>query len=284
MALPDTRHRARYLFIAVVVGHILLISAQVGSRSGPPLLQAGLMTALTFAQRAAWGAVAGVRGVWEGYAYLRNVYEDNRRLSRENTELRVLLQQERANARGAEAFRALLGLRARIPWSTAAAEVVAGSVSPDYQSIVLDKGRQDGVQRDMPVINIVGVVGRVVVVSARASVVHLIVDRNAAAACLIERTGTQGILLGNGDGSLRMEYLSATAEMARGDQVVTAGTDRIYPKGLLVGVVERVDRNGPAFRSVIVRPVVDFSQLASVLVLLAPAPAASPADGGLVAK
>jgi rod shape-determining protein MreC len=284
MALPDTRHRARYLFVAVVVGHILLISAQVGSRSGPPLLQAGLMTALTSAQRAAWGVVAGVRGVWEGYAYLRGVYADNQRLHRENTELRVQLQQERAHARGTEELRALLGLRAHTLWTTAAAEVVSGSVSPDYQSIVLDKGRQDGVRPNMPVINTVGVVGRVVVVSARASAVQVIVDRNAAVACVIERTGTQGILLGNGDGSLRMEYLSATAEMDRGDQVVTAGTDRIYPKGLLVGVVERVDRNGPTFRSVIVRPVVDFSRLASALVLLAPAPATSPADEGLVVK
>jgi rod shape-determining protein MreC len=272
------------LFVAVVVGHILLISAQVGSRSGPPLLQAGLMTAITAAQRAAWGAVAVVRGVWEGYAYLRGVYADNERLRRENTGLLVQLQQERANARGTEEFRALLGLRARTNWATAAAEVVAGSVSPDYQSIVLDTGREGGVQRNMAVINTVGVVGRVVDVSGHTSVAQLIVDRNAAAACVIERTGAQGIVLGNGDGSLRMEYLSTTAEMVRGDQVVTAGTDRIYPRGLLIGVVERVDRQGPTFRSVIVRPVVDFSQLATVLVLLAPVPAAPPADEGLVAK
>ena len=284
MALPDTRHRARYLFIAVVVGHILLISAQVGSRSGPPLLQAGIMTALTTVQRAAWGVVSVVRGAWQGYAYFRGVYEDNARLSRENTRLQVLLQQERANARGTEQLRALLGLRARTPWTTASAEVVAGSVSPDYQSIVLDTGREGGVQRNMAVINTVGVVGRVVDVSGHTSVAQLIVDRNAAASCVIERTGAQGIVLGNGDGSLRMEYLSTTAEMVRGDQVVTAGTDRIYPRGLLIGVVERVDRQGPTFRSVIVRPVVDFSQLATVLVLLAPVPAAPPADEGLVAK
>ena len=284
MALPDTRYRARYLFGAVVVGHILLISAQVGSRSGPPLLQAGLMPALTTPQRAAWAVVSGVRAVWDGYAYLRGTYADNQRLSRENTELRVLIQQERANARGTEELRALLGLRTRTPWTTAAAEVVAGSVSPNFQSIVLDKGRQDGVQRDMPVINAIGVVGRVVVVAERTSVVQLAIDRNAAVGCVIGRTGAQGIMLGNGDGSLRMEYLSATAEMERGDHVVTAGTDRVYPRGLLVGVVERVDRNGPTFRSVIVRPAVDFSQLTSALVLLAPAPVASLADDGLVVK
>lgn len=283
MALPDTRHRARYLFIAVVVGHILLISAQVSSRSGPPVLQAALMTALTSAQRAAWALVSGVREVWNGYAYLRGVHDENVRLSRENTELRVQLQQASANARGAEELRALLGLRVRTPWRTASAEVVAGSVSPDFRSVVLDKGRHDGVQRDMAVINTTGVVGRTVAVAGRTSVVQLAIDRNAAASCLVERTGTQGIVLGNGDGSLRMEYLSATAEMERGDQVVTAGTDRIYPKGLLLGIVERVDRSGPAFRLVIVRPVVDFSRLATVLVLLSPVPVAA-AETAQVAK
>jgi rod shape-determining protein MreC len=285
MALPDTRHRARYLFIAVVVGHILLISAQVGSRSGPPLLQAALVTALTSVQRASWAVVAGVRGVWDGYVWLRGVRGDNERLTRENTDLRVQLQQERSNARGAGDMRALLDLRSRTPWKTTAAEVVAGSASPSYKSIVLDKGRQDGVQRDMAVINAAGIVGRVVVVAGGTSVVQLAIDRNAAAACVIERTGAQGIVLGNGDGSLRMEYLSATAEMDRGDRVVTSGTDRVYPKGLLLGVVEHFDRSGPTFRSVIVRPVVDFSQLASVLVLLAPAPSPAPAaDDAQVTK
>jgi len=273
MALPDTRHRARYLFIAVVLGHILLISAQVGARTGPPILQATLVTALTTAQRAAWAVVSGIHGVWDGYVYLRGVHEDNRRLVDENTGLRVQLQQERANARGAEDLRALLGLRARTAWRTAAAELVAGSASPDYRSIVLDKGQGDGVQPNMAVINAAGVVGRVVVVARGTSVVQLVIDRNAAAACVTERSGAQGIVLGNGDGSLRMEYLSATAEVERGDTVITAGTDRVYPKGLLLGVVERVDRAGPAFRAVIVRPAVDFSKLASVLVLLVPAPA-----------
>ena len=83
MALPDTRHRARYLLVAVVVGHILLISAQVSSRSGSPLLQAALMTTLTTLQHAAWTVVSGVRGAWEGYAYLRGVTAENQRLARE---------------------------------------------------------------------------------------------------------------------------------------------------------------------------------------------------------
>jgi len=272
MALPDTRHRARYLFIAVVVGHILLISAQVGPGSGQPILQASVAGALGSAQRGAWSVVSGLHETWNGYVALRGVRDENQRLAQEITDLKVRLQQARADANGAEDLRALLGLRARTAWRTAAAEVVAGSASPAYKSIVLDKGSQDGVRRDMAVINTAGVVGRIAVVAARTSVVQLAIDGNAAVACLVERTGAQGIVLGNGDGSLRMEYLSATAEMDRGDTVVTAGTDRIYPKGLPLGIVERVERSGPTIHTVLVRPLVDFSRLTSILVLLAPAP------------
>ncbi|MCX6550004.1 MAG: rod shape-determining protein MreC [Acidobacteria bacterium] len=277
MALPDTRHRARYLFGAVVVGHILLISAQVSSRSGPPLLQAALMATLTTAQDAAWTVVGGVRTVWDGYAYLRGVEAENERLSRDIVDLRLRLQQERASAGTTDQLRALVDLRARVPWTTTGAEVVAGSASPDFRSITLNKGRQDGLQPDMPVLAPSGVVGRIVLVAASTASVQLLIDRNAAAAGVIERSRTQGIVLGNGDGTLRIEYLSATAEIQSGDTVVTAGTDRIYPKGLVIGRVERVERNGPTYRSVVIKPVVDFSALETVLVLLAPPPPAPPA-------
>jgi len=265
------------------VGHILLISAQISSRSGPPVLQAALVTTLATLQHAAWTVVAGVSGAWEGYAYLRGVAAENRRLTDENRDLTLRLQEARADARSTGQLRALLGMHAHRTWTATGADVVAGSASPDYRSVVLDKGSQDGVQRDMPVLGTAGVVGRIVAVTGRTSVAQLLIDRNAAAAALVDRSRTQGIVLGNGDGTLRMEYLSATAEIQRGDEVVTAGTDRIYPKGLVIGIVERVDRSGPTYRAVIIRPVVDFSTLESVLIVLAPAPAAA-ADTGEVAR
>lgn len=279
MALPDTRHRARYLFVAVVVGHILLISAQVGTPAGPPLLQTALMGALSAAQRGVWAAVGGVRDVWVGYLDLRRVRVDNERLAQEVTDLRVRLQEERVKARGTEQLRALLDLRPRVAWTTVGAEVVAGSGSPDFRSISIDKGRADGLQPDMPVIAPAGVVGRVAVLAGRAATVQLLIDRNAAAAAVIERSRTQGIALGNGDGTLRLEYLSATANIQPGDLVVTAGTDRIYPRGLVLGSVAQVDRSGPTYRRVTIKPAVDFSTLETVLVMLAPAPAAAATEG-----
>jgi len=102
-------------------------------------------------------------------------------------------------------------------------------------------------------------------------VVAVSLDRSAAAAVRTSRTRTEGIALGNGDGLLRFEYLSATADLAEGDTVVTAGIDGVYPPDLAVGRIKRVERDGPAYRRVLIEPFADFSRLETVLVLLSPA-------------
>jgi rod shape-determining protein MreC len=277
MVRPDASSRARYLFVAVVVGHVLLISAQVASPSGPSLLRLAFVGVVTETQRATWTLGGGVRTVWDGYVALRGVRAENERLARENTDLKVRLQQERANASATEQLRGLLDLRPRVPWTTTGAEVVAGSTSPDFRSVTIDKGLSEGVKRDMPVIAPAGVVGRIALPGGHTATVQLIIDRSAAAAARIERSRTEGIALGNGDGTLRFEYLSAAADVQRGDVVVTAGVDGVYLAGLVLGHVERVEKDGSSYRRVTIRPVVDFSTLETVLVLLAPTPVWTPA-------
>jgi len=254
-----------------------LISAQVASPSGPSILRLAFVGVVTEAQRAAWTLGASVHSVWSGYMALRGVRAENERLARENTELRVRLQQERASAGATEQLRGLLDLRPRVPWTMTGAEVVAGSTSPDFRSVTIDKGLSEGVRRDMPVIAPAGVIGRIALPGGNTATVQLIIDRSAAAAGRIERSRTEGIALGNGDGTLRFEYLSATADVQRGDVVVTAGVDGVYPAGLVLGNVELVEKSGPSYRRVTIRPVVDFSTLETVLVLLAPAPVWTPA-------
>ncbi len=244
MALSDIRHRTGYLFIAVMVGHIILISAQVNSRTGVPILKAVLFGGIAELQRLAWGVQSGIHDVWNGYINLRDVRAQNRTLSTEVADLRVRLQEERALSRTTESLRALLDLRARLALATVAAEVVAGSATPDFRSITINKGRQSGIRLDMAVMAPAGVVGRVVLPGADASTVQLLIDANAAAAALVEKSGAQGIIQAGPNGMLRLDYLASTAVVQPGDLVVTAGTDRVYPKGLIVGTVEQVERVG----------------------------------------
>ena len=99
---------------------------------------------------------------------------------------------------------------------------------------------------------------------------QLLIDRNAAAGALIERTRAQGVVVGVGDGMLRMEYVPGTADVKTGDLVVTSGIDGIYPKGFVIGTIDHVDRGAGAYHEIMVRPAVDFSRLEEVLVVLTP--------------
>jgi rod shape-determining protein MreC len=280
----DPDNRARALLAAVVVGQLLLVSAQVGTHAGPSVLRTAVASTVTGLQEASWFLVGGLRGIFGGYVSLRGVRADNARLMQENRELKAQLQEARASAAGAESMRALLEMRPHLPWRTVGATVIAGSVSPDFRGVTIDRGPADGIRTDMPIIVPAGAVGRVSQATGGAATVQFVTDRAAAAAVRTERSLAEGIALGNGDGTLRFEYLSATADVQTDDLVVTSGLDGVYPVGLAVGRIVGIERAGTSFARVTIKPAVDFSRLDTVLVIVAPAPAQPPAPPAGVAR
>jgi rod shape-determining protein MreC len=273
MALLDIRQRTGYLFIAVMLGHVILISAQVNTRRGVPLLQVVTFGLFAEVQRASSAIVSAVRGGWTNYVSLRDVQAENQTLRQQLDAAQLQLQEQRALAERSRGLLATLGLRDRSHLQTIAAEVIGAGASPDFKSVTIDKGTADGVRPDMAVMAPGGVVGRVVVPSGRAAKVQLLIDRSAAAGVLIERSRSQGVAVGAGDGLLRMEYVSEVADVSVGDTVVTSGIDGIYPKGFVVGKVEAVEKSGNSYKEILVRPAVDFSSVEEVLVVLTPTPA-----------
>ena len=272
MALLDIRQRTGYLFIAVMLGHVILISAQVNTRRGVPVLQVITFGLFAEVQRVSSAMVSSVRGGWTNYVSLRDVNAENEALKRQLAEAQVQLQEQRALAERSRGLLATLGLRDRSNLKTLAAEVIGAGATTDFKTVTIDKGTTDGVRADLAVMASAGVVGRVVVSSARAAKVQLLVDRNAAAGVLIERSRSQGVAIGAGDGLLRMEYVSEVADVEVGDTVVTSGIDGIYPKGYVVGKVEAVEKSGNNYKQILVRPAVDFSSVEEVLVVLTHAP------------
>lgn len=273
MALLDVRLRAGYLFLAVVIGHLVLISAQVNARTGVPVLEAITFGAFAEVQRATAGVIGGVRNAWSGYVALRGVRTENEQLRRELADARVQIQEQRAAADRTRSLENLLNLQSSIELQTTAAQIIGAAASPDFRTITIDKGTLHGLQADMAVLAPQGVVGRVVVAGPRASRVQLLVDHNAAAGALIERSRAQGVAVGAGDERLRLDFVSEISDVVVGDAVVTSGIDGIYPKGFILGRVDTVEKNGPAYRTIGIRPAVDFSTLEDVLVVLTPSPA-----------
>jgi rod shape-determining protein MreC len=279
VALPDIKQRAGYLFLAVMLGHILLISMQVNSRAGVPILQAATFGVFAEAQRGMSSGLSGIGHVWTNYVWLRRVKRENDDLRRQLDALQVDVQAERALADRTRSLERLLELRDRSNLTTMAAEIVAAGATPDFRTITIDRGTHDALVSNMAVIAPAGVVGRIVVASARASKVQLLIDRNAAAGALVERSRAQGVVTGGGDDRLRMEYVSEVADVVVGDVVVTSGIDGIYPKGYPIGRVESVEKSGGAYKRITVKPAVDFSSIEEVLVVLMPAPGSDAAQG-----
>jgi rod shape-determining protein MreC len=279
MALTDIRQRTTVLFIAVMLGHIILISAQVNSRSGVPLLE--VVTFGTFAevQRFASGGTGSIRQLWNGYIYLKGVRQENERLKRELGEVQIQLQQERAEAERTRQLERLLGFQSQLAVKTVPTIVIGAGASPDSRTVTIDRGTKAGVRAEMAVVAPTGVVGRVVTPTGHASKVQLLVDRNAGAGALVQRSRAQGIILGTGEDLLRMNYVSDVADVKVGDVVVTSGIDGIYPRGFTIGTIENVERGNGLYKVVRVRPSVDFNRLEEVLVVVTPPAQAPPSEG-----
>lgn len=288
MALLDIRQRTGWLFGAVVVSHIILISTQVTTTRGVPVLQEVTFGAFAEMQRAASSAFNGVRDGWQNYFALQQIRQENERLRSEVTGLRISLERERAAAQETRTLQKLLDLKSSTELPTTAAWVIGSGADPEFRTITIDKGTQDGLRADMAVMSPAGIVGRILMPTSRAAKVQLIIDRDAAAGVMIERSRVSGVVTGVGSseelgfkaGLIELEYLPGSADVKPGDRVVTSGLDGIYPKGLLVGEIQSAERPAGEWR-VRVKPAVEFASLEAVLVVMkAPDPPSDAADDG----
>ena len=269
----DIRKRTGWIFCGAMVAQILLVSAQVETKSGVRALNAVTFEVFSRIEHGTSSFVKGGQGFWGNYIGLRGVKAENDALKKRVAELEVQLQQEHALAARSQRLQALMDLKSQAAVPTIAAEVIAGNADPVMRTITIDRGSDDGVQADMAVIAPGGVVGRVIGPVARgAARVQLLVDRNAAAGALIERTRSGGMVVGvEANPPLRMELVSNLADVQPGDAVVASGVDGIFPKGYGIGKVEKAERTSGLYYTITVRPSVDFSGLEEVLVVLTPA-------------
>jgi len=269
----DIHKRTGYLFLGVMLAQVILVSAQVQTKSGTRALQAVMFELFSRVEAATASMVRGSRNVWGNYFALRDVRAENERLRRQLGELEVKFQQEHALAVRSAQLQALLELKTKSELPTLSALVIAGNPDPQMRTVTIDRGSSDGVQADMAVIAPGGIVGRIIApVGRRASRVQLLVDSTAAAGALIERTRAGGLVVGlDANPPLRMDMVSNLADVKPGDSVVASGIDGIYPKGYAIGKVEKSERGGGLYLAITVRPGVDFSSLEEVLVVLVPA-------------
>ncbi len=149
------------------------------------------------------------------------------------------------------------------------AAVIGRDISPFLHYVIINRGSDDGLRRGMPIVSSQGLVGRVAAVTADGARVQLITDPDTAINVRIQPSGAEGLLQGSITGDITVEAISQDANIQTGDLVLTSGLGGNFPPDMLIGQVSGVrQRPVELFQTASVEPVVDFSQLEIVLVIV----------------
>jgi rod shape-determining protein MreC len=195
------------------------------------------------------GLRGGVRELQDVFRYirgLRDMAKENRGLSEEIVYLRGEMRMAHELERDNQMMRDLLGFVRRVPNRLISCEVIGRDGTGWWQTARLDKGALAGVAEERAVITTDGLIGRTVSVSDRTADVKLLSDPSCKVSVRLSRSGVFGVTAGLGakpgeQPACRMDFISKTASVEEGDEVVTSGLGGVFPKGLLVGHVVRVE-------------------------------------------
>lgn len=247
---------------------IFLMVADTRLRITEPL-RALVATVLHPVQRALLVPVEMVRG---GGEYMRGLsvaiereHEAERKLVEQAARLGRIELLEAENAR----LRALLELRPGLAAQTRAAEVLYDAPDPYTRKIIIDKGATQGVVGGSPVIDETGVLGQVTRVYPLTSEVTLLIDKDAIIPVFNTRTQVRGVAYGDPTtGGMELRYMATNADVREGDELTTSGVDGVYPAGLAVARVTRVDqRADTSFAKILLSPVAMLANAHHVLVV-----------------
>jgi len=268
---PQFFHRgpapiARLTFFALLSVFLMVLDARF--RYAEPLRQVLAIAAYPLQQiaTAPFTALARSREFFSTQTELREQNATLRAQKLRDAEDLLTLQALRAEN---ESMRRILAAKEQVPGDALFAEIVYAGRDPFSRKVIIDRGVQHGVQSGQPVVDASGVLGQVTRVQPLLSEVTLIVDKDHAIPVQLVRNGLRGVAYGSGDGStLELRHMASNAEIEAGDLLVTSGLDGLYPRGLPVAKVAKIERDAAyAFAKIVCQPVAGTTQHQQVLVL-----------------
>ncbi len=264
------RYKNLIVLVAILFAQIIALALQVRrpTQAGDTrLLRLWAISAVTPVEKAVVHSQDWVRNTWNTYAYLRGVRRENRQLRAEIDRMKVEDARLGEDARMARRVQALLAFKEQYVDTTVAAQVIGTSGSEQSRILYLDKGSKDGIRPDMAVITPTGIVGKIVQVFPDASQVLPINDQFSGVGAALKSSRLQGILRGSSNGATTLQYVMSDEKVEPGEEVITSGGDRIFPKGLPVGRVVSVEPGKDLFLNIRVVPSARLDQLEEVLIV-----------------
>lgn len=167
-------------------------------------------------------------------------------------------------------LRRLLGIKNSVILPSVAVEILYMAANPLHQTLVLTKGTDDGIAPGMPLIGEGGIVGQIQRVTSSTSEAALITDERVTMPAIVLRNGLRVVVYGSGrPGRVEVRYLALGADIKEGDQLVTSGIGGVYPAGLAIGKVSKIEKNSAqGFVSAVVEPSAHPERYLHFLVLL----------------
>jgi len=166
-------------------------------------------------------------------------------------------------------LKGLLDFNTDVKGKKVLAQIVAWDASSDYKAIRINKGQADGIKLQSPVVTTKGLVGYIFRLTDNFADVLTILDANNRVDGIVSRIRSHGIIEGFSGNKCLMKYIGRTEAVILNDMVVTSGLGNIYPKGVLIGNVSRIERENYGITQYIeVTPSVEFSKLEEVIVLV----------------
>jgi len=259
----------------MIIGVIILVSVNiiflsVSSKYRYPAYSSGWVALNVIApfQDVITNTMRFAKNVWRHYFFLVSAAGENdnlkKELSRHIQKSNEYHEIELSNIR----LRNLFDFRQNLAGQVVAAEVIGVDPSPWHRTIVINKGKSDGIKKGLPVVIPEGVVGQVIDAGNHYSKVLLVIDQNSAVDALVQRNRARGIVKGVSSYKCILKYVVRRHDIDVGDIIITSGLDGVFPKGLSIGYIEKISQSSSGlFHEVEITPYADFEKIEEVLVL-----------------
>lgn len=257
--------------IALVLIAVMAVTSSTGGRI--PIVSDVVSFVVSPFQKAANGISGGVTDFFAMLRSNKNYARENQELKKQIAVLEDKIRRNDAYALENERLRALLELRDKdTAFEYVAGDVVASDLTNWSKTFTIDKGLVDGVSKDCAVVTPNGIVGYVSEVGRTWCKVVSIIDSSASAGATITRLNVNAVVSGDlalaAEGKCVMNYLTKDTNVEIGDYAVTSGIGGIYPQGLYVGKVVRLEDDASGLsQAAIIEPGVDFRDLSEVMII-----------------
>jgi len=264
------RYKNLIVLAAILFAQLIALAVQVKrpTQEGEMrLIRVWAIAAVTPFEKAVVHTEKWMHDGWVGYVWLRTVRRENEQLRADIERMKLEQARLSEDANMARRIQTLLVFKEQYIESTVAAQVIGTSGSEQSRVLYIDKGSDDGIKPDMAVITPTGIVGKIVQVSAGSAQVLPINDQLSGVGAALKDLRLQGILKGTPNGTTTLQYIMSDEPVKVGQEVITSGGDRIFPKGLEIGTVASAEPGKDLFLNIRVIPSARLDRLEEVLVI-----------------